>query len=288
MKASQNKKPTSNFTSKSFTENIGEDSRNTTNSQQYERTHCPHNQTNPIIPRGDDSRKEFFTNAWLHYMNLLVKNEQFIIESKKNFVKSAFVQLLHNQIDISNKLFMLVSQADEESFNYYKAFIHRTTFPQQFTNPAFIDTMDQSKAHEVANPEGEVTSIKLAPLRHDCGDSKEPSCSKNMLEITQSICNCHNSNEEKEPLLKSSLVTLNQQEQINNDKLNLSEELSVSNHGSIFCDMQFLKSESSKPPRNIYRSSINSLTNLDDLDSNKEDNHEDDLMASQSQNNLLY
>lgn len=249
-----------------------------TEAQQCGSIHRSVGSFSPLIPSRDDSRSQFFSNAWLQYMNLLVKNERFIIEGKKDFVRSTFIELLHNQIDVSNKLFMIISQSDDENFNNYKSFIRETIFPSKPVNPTSLSTIDQSRTDDINASQNQ-------------NNSKISSASQNMLAVTQSNYNRHTSNEEKELMLKPSLAALGEQEQINtdNNRLDLSEELSVSDHGSVFRDVQFLNFEPRKSPTNFYGTANASLTNLDELVLVRDDQHENEvLMASQSQNNIFY
>ena len=64
---------------------------------------------------------------WRIYMNLLIMNNKFLFEEGSRRSKNFFCELLHSQIDVSNKLFMLVSRADEETFNSYVHFINDQT-----------------------------------------------------------------------------------------------------------------------------------------------------------------
>ena len=288
MKASQETKPTSNFVSTNLAESREQVPNSESNGQQHEATRCLPGAPQPIIPSGNESRHEFFNKAWLHYMALLVKNERLIIEGKRGFIKSSFIELLHNQIDISNKLFMLISQADEESFSSYKAFIRETVFPSKSPNPTSLNTVEPSKVDEANYSQDEATSILAFPSRSDA-IPKEPLFSEHAFEVMQSICNRHGPAEGEKPALKSSLVSLEQQQQLNNDndKLDLfDEEESMSNHGSIFRGVQFMNFEPPKVTENFNGVSIKSLTNLDDLDLYKEGHQDQEVLASQSQNNF--
>lgn len=72
----------------------------------------------------NSSRREVFGDMWRMYMNLLILNNKFLFEEHNKRSKNFFCELLHSQIDVSNKLFMLVSRADDDTFNSYISFIN--------------------------------------------------------------------------------------------------------------------------------------------------------------------
>ena len=72
----------------------------------------------------NSGRMEVFGDMWLIYMNLLILNNKFLFEENNKRSKNFFCELLHSQIDVSNKLFMLISRADEDTFNSYVNFIN--------------------------------------------------------------------------------------------------------------------------------------------------------------------
>lgn len=76
---------------------------------------------------------ETFANVWKQYIKLLALNGRFLF-SDIDKSKEKFCQLLHSQIDISNKLFLMVSQTDDRKFLEYSNFMVQSV---NFANPLF-------------------------------------------------------------------------------------------------------------------------------------------------------
>lgn len=61
---------------------------------------------------------ETFNQVWRRYLKLLESNSRYLFEDTDKS-KDRFCELLHSQIDVSNKLFMILSQTDDRKFMEY-------------------------------------------------------------------------------------------------------------------------------------------------------------------------
>lgn len=77
---------------------------------------------------------ESLTQVWRRYMRLYESNSKYLFEDN-NKSKEKFCELLHSQIDVSNKLFMMLSQTDDKKFLEYSREMNRSMqiFPSQST-----------------------------------------------------------------------------------------------------------------------------------------------------------
>lgn len=77
---------------------------------------------------------ETLTQVWKRYIRLYESNSKYLFEDN-NKSKEKFCELLHSQIDVSNKLFMMLSQTDDKKFLEYSREMNKSLqlLPSQST-----------------------------------------------------------------------------------------------------------------------------------------------------------
>ncbi len=123
------------------------------------------------LSSNQSNRKEMFGDMWRSYMNLLIMNNKFLFEDGHKKSKNFFCELLHSQIDVSNKLFMLVSRADDETFHSYMNFINDQSDLKEELGKSFIYSenlnehpLDISDARQTYNKQ--ITINTLQPYNY--------------------------------------------------------------------------------------------------------------------------
>ena len=122
-------------------------------------------------PSESSDKKDFFSRMWKNYINLLMMNGKFLFDDPTCQSKNFFCELLHNQIDVSNKLFMLVSQSDDDTFSSFKELIGDTpSIKDQFNKSFFNGENDFDRRISLSDmrqsPTRQFTINSLGPLNY--------------------------------------------------------------------------------------------------------------------------